>query len=179
MGRYECYDGWWSHNARVLGSVMDLVEFGCVLALLIITAVYLTDFQNGVCYLDGYSGYVDLTVCYSVFWATALAGIVGFAIAFAQLCVCCFSSMVLIFEVVGDIALAMWWLAMAIYLNHAGTEANQLGFPYGGQRMAALILAWVIAVAHILSSVLSFGRFSSLCCCSPPRVEVPPAKPAA
>ena len=172
-----CYEVWWSRDARVYGSILDLAEFGCVLALLILTAIFLSDFQNGVCYLDGYSGYVDMTVCYSVFWATALAGIIGFAVAFAQLCVCCFSSMVLIFEFIGDILLSMWWFAMAVYLNHAGTEANQLGFPYPGQRCAVLVLAWATAGAHALSTILSFGRLFSMCCCSP-KVEVAPVKSA-
>lgn len=105
---------WWSPEARGFHAFLDLLEFGSVLALIILNAVYLLNFQQGHCYLDGYNGLTgDLTVCYSVFWATVVAAVVGFSVAILQLSTCCFTTIGAFFELIGSVVLSVWWFLVA------------------------------------------------------------------
>jgi hypothetical protein len=158
---------WWSPQARGFYAFLDLLEFGCVLALIILNALYLLNFQQGACYLDGYAGYTDLTVCYSVFWATVVAAVVGFSVAILQLSTCCFTSIGSFLELIGSAALSVWWALVAVYWNHTGAEANAVGMPHAGPRLAVMTLPWVLAAAYVAATFISTGRFFSMCCYHP------------
>lgn len=158
---------WWGHKVRSFHACLDVVEFGCVLALIVLNAFYLLDYQQNHCYLDGYNGLTDLTVCYSVFWATVVAAAFGFAIAIGQCCTCCFTSVGAFLELVGSLGLSAWWFAMAVYWNYSGREANALNYPNQEARLAVMYLAWIVSASYIISAFMSFGRFISYCYCSP------------
>jgi len=144
--------------------VLDVVEFGCVVALIILSALYLTNFQAGECYLDGYNGYTDLTVCYSVFWATVVAAIISFAAAVGQISTCCSLVVVALIDFTSAGLLSFWWFAVAVYWNYSGTEADRLGLPFQQQRTAAMVLPWVISASYAVSGFIVLGKLTSLFC---------------
>eukprot|EP00951_Prasinocladus_malaysianus_P012916 scaffold96739_cov46-Prasinocladus_malaysianus.AAC.1 len=162
-----CYPGvCWSPEARYLQIVIDILEFGGVIALILLNSLFLIDFNLGICYLDGYSGYNDLTVCYSIFWATVISAVIGFSVAILQCATCCFASINLVLDMLGTSLLAAWWFVMAVYWNYAGQEANANNFPFYAERTAVMIIPWVLAGCYVLSAIISTGRFISFCCCS-------------
>ena len=156
---------WWGRDLRIFSSVLDLLEFVGVLALILLNAFYLLDSQQMHCYLSGVTGLSDLTVCYSVFWATVIAAVIGVTIAIGQICMCCMTSVGVFLELFGNAALSAWWLLIAAYWNYHGQAANELGFPNQGPRTAVMIIPYVIGASYVLSTIISCGRLVSYCCC--------------